>query len=51
VFFVAVALTLALVTGNVSRWSFDVLGGHARRLAAGGVIAWGITPPDSTRRS
>ncbi|MBB4942860.1 two-component system sensor histidine kinase DesK [Streptosporangium album] len=42
VFFVAVAL--ALVTGNilVSRWSFDVLGGRARRLAVGGVIAWGL---------
>ncbi|GLW11472.1 hypothetical protein Misp01_66000 [Microtetraspora sp. NBRC 13810] len=44
VFLVAVVLTLALVTGNilVSRWSFDVLAGRARRLAAGGVIAWGL---------
>ncbi|MFJ2028516.1 sensor histidine kinase [Streptosporangium sp. NPDC087985] len=44
VFFVAVVLALALVTGNilVSRWSFDVLGGRARRLAVGGVIAWGL---------
>ncbi|WP_329430547.1 histidine kinase [Streptosporangium sp. NBC_01495] len=42
VFFVAV--TLVLVTGNilVSRWSFDVLGGRPRRLAVGGVIAWGL---------
>ncbi|PZG23746.1 sensor histidine kinase [Nonomuraea aridisoli] len=44
VFCVAVVLALALVIGNilVSRWSFDVLGGRARRLAAGGVIAWGV---------
>lgn len=41
----AVVLALALVTGNilVSQWSFDVLGGRPRRLAAGGVIAWGLT--------
>ncbi|MER6943806.1 histidine kinase [Nonomuraea sp. NPDC000554] len=40
----AVALALALVTGNilVSQWSFDVLGGRARRFEAGGAIAWGL---------
>ncbi|WP_433555908.1 sensor histidine kinase [Pseudonocardia xinjiangensis] len=43
-FLVTVALALALVTGNilVSRWSFDVLGGRARRFGAGGAIAWGL---------
>jgi two-component system sensor histidine kinase DesK len=41
---VAVVLALALVTGNVlvSRWSFDVLGGRARRFGAAGAIAWGL---------
>nr|WP_245653203.1 histidine kinase [Herbidospora sakaeratensis] len=34
--------TVALVAGNVlvSRWSFDVLGGRARRLPVGWVIVW-----------
>ncbi|WP_231515408.1 sensor histidine kinase [Herbidospora cretacea] len=39
-----VGLTIALVAGNVlvSRWSFDVLGGRARRRPPRWVVAWGL---------
>ncbi|GLX96971.1 histidine kinase [Herbidospora sp. NBRC 101105] len=38
------ALTVALVIGNVlvSRWSFDVLGGRARRRPPGWVVPWAL---------